>query len=397
MKRKRQFHKALRLGFILIMSMATATIFIFFSVGPAFVAKHFNPINSKPLLPINPSSQALHQSLSIVDLHADSLLWGRDLSKLSNYGHVDVPRLIQGNVALQFFTSVTKVPSPLMLEGNSEDSDNVLKLAILQRWPILSWFSLAQRALYQARQLQALERKASETFRIIKTKQDLNNYLAQKENYQQMTAGLLGLEGAQAFEGKINNVNRFYEAGFRVIGLVHFFDNEVGASAHGLSKSGLTPFGEQVIRRMEELNMIVDLAHASSRTIDEVLQITNRPVLVSHTGVQGTCLGVRNLSDRQLEQIAQSGGIIGIGFWKTAVCGDDVHAIVRAIRYVVDKVGVEHVALGSDFDGAVRVPFDVANMNQITQALQEKGFTETEIRKIMGLNVISLLKQNLPS
>lgn len=143
--------------------------------------------------------------------------------------------------------------------------------------------------------------------------------------------------------------------------------------------------------------MIIDLAHASPQTIDDVLQITNRPVLVSHTGVQGTCEGMRNLSDRQLQQIAETGGVIGIGFWKTAVCGDDVGAIVKAIRYVSDRVGVEHVALGSDFDGAVRVPFDVSQLVQITEGLQQEGFTEPEIRKIMGLNVVHLLQQYLPA
>jgi membrane dipeptidase len=148
---------------------------------------------------------------------------------------------------------------------------------------------------------------------------------------------------------------------------------------------------------MENLGLIIDLAHASSQTVDDVLQITTRPVFVSHTGVQGTCDNARNLSDRQLQQIAQSGGVIGIGFWKTAVCGEDVSAIVRAIRYVADEVGVEYVALGSDFDGAVRVPFDAANLSQITQALQKEGFTETEIERIMGLNVIRLLRQLLPA
>ncbi len=234
-------------------------------------------------------------------------------------------------------------------------------------------------------------------FRIIKTKQDLSNYLAQRKNNPQMTAGLLGLEGSQAFEGKIENVNRLYNEGFRVIGLSHFFDNEVADSAHGLGKGGLTSFGKEVIRRMEELNMIVDLAHASPQTIDEVLRITSRPVLVSHTGVQGTCAGVRNLSDRQLEQIAQTGGVVGIGFWKTAVCGENVNAIVRSIRYVVNKIGIDPVALGSDFDGAVRVPFDVANMNRITDGLLNDGFSESQIKKIMGLNVIDLLQENLPN
>lgn len=397
MRPKRHIKKNLKLGLILAAGLATTILIIVFSIGPAFIEKRFNPIVGEPLESVSPEAQALHQTLTVVDLHADSLLWGRDLSRLSDYGHVDIPRLLQGNVALQVFSSVTKVPTPLLLEGNTSDSDNVIKLAILQRWPIPTWFSLSGRAVYQAKQLHKLAKKAPNTFKVIETQRDLSNYLAQKVSGQSITAGLLGIEGAHAFEGKLNNINRLYNEGFRIIGLSHFFDNEVASSVHGIKKDGLTSFGRDAIMRMEGLNMIIDLAHASPQTIDDVLQMTHRPVLVSHTGVQGTCEGVRNLSDDQLQKIATNGGVIGIGFWKTAVCGDDVSAIVKAIRYVANQVGVEHVALGSDFDGAVRVPFDVAHLNQITQGLQMKGFHDSEIGKIMGLNVIHLLEQNLPS
>ncbi|TYQ24544.1 dipeptidase [Pseudanabaena sp. UWO310] len=397
MRQRRQIGKVFRLGLLLVISLAILIAILVFSFAPSFVAKRFNPISPLVLQPLSSSSQALHESLTIVDLHADSLLWGRDLSKLESYGHVDVPRLIQGNVALQIFTVVTKVPTPLLLEGNNDRSDNITKLAILQRWPIPSWFSLKERALYQARRLQSLEREASGKFRIIKTKQDLNNYLAQRQQNRAITAGLLGLEGAHALEGQIENVNQLYEEGFRLIGLSHFFDTEVSGSAHGVDKGGLSPFGREVLKRMEALGLIIDLAHASAQTMNEVLQITSRPVLVSHTGVQGTCNNARNLSDRQLQQIAQSGGVIGIGFWETAVCGEDASAIARAIRYVADKVGIDYVAIGSDFDGAVRVPFDVANLGQLTQALQKEGFSEKEIAKIMSLNVIHLLQKLLPA
>ena len=397
MRRRRPLTQLVRLGLIGATSLAIALLIIIFSHGPTFIAQRFNPVGHQVLPSISSDVQALHDSLTIVDLHADSLLWGRDLSQQSESGHVDVPRLLQGNVALQVFTVVTKVPTPLLLEGNAADSDSVIQLALLQRWPMATWFSLAERALYQAKQLQRLEQQSPDQFQVIETQQDLNTYLASKEAGQLMTAGLLGLEGAQALEGHLDTVNRLYDAGFRMIGLSHFFDNEVAGSAHGLSQEGLTPFGKKVIQRMAELNMLVDLAHASPQTIDDVLQMTDRPVLVSHTGVQGTCAGVRNLTDRQLQQIASTGGVIGIGFWRTAVCGDDVEAIVKAIRYVANQVGIDHVALGSDFDGAVRVPFDVANMNQITQGLQENGFTAADIRKIMGLNILTLLQQFLPT
>jgi membrane dipeptidase len=397
MKRKKRLGKILRFSAIAALSLAIVIALIGFTIGPAIVAKRLNPTVSPTTVAIEPAVAAFHQTLTIADLHADALLWGRNLAQKANYGHVDLPRLIQGNVALQVFTVVTQVPTPLKLEGNGDQPDNITKLAILQRWPIGAWFSLTQRALHQAHQLQKLETQSVGKFQIIRTAADLTRYLAQRSDRRDITSGLLGLEGAQALEGKIANVDRLYDAGFRLIGLAHFFDNEVSGSAHGANRGGLTDFGRQVIQRMQARHMIVDLAHASSQTIDDVLQITQSPVLVSHTGVRGTCDNARNLTDRQLQQIAKTGGVIGIGFWETAVCGPDVAAIVRAMRYVADQVGVDHVALGSDFDGAVRLPIDAANLAQITAELQMAGFSEVEIGKIMGLNVMRVLAQILPT
>jgi membrane dipeptidase len=394
MKRKKRIGKILRWGTIGALSLVVILAVVGFAIGPALVAKRMNPTDSQFFAPVSPAVAALHRSLTVADLHADSLLWGRDLSQLADYGHVDIPRLIAGNVALQVFTVVTQVPTPLKLEGNAADRpDNITRLALLQRWPIPAWFSLKARALYQADRFKALETTGA--FKIIRTASDLTRYLAQ--DHSQTTAGLLGLEGAQALEGQLDSVDQLYAAGYRLIGLAHFFDNAVSGSAHGLNQGGLTPLGRQVVQRMQAQPMIVDLAHASSQTIDEVLQISQQPVLVSHTGVRGTCDNARNLTDRQLQQIAQTGGVIGIGFWKTAVCGDSVEAIAKAIRYAVNLVGVEHVALGSDFDGAVRLPIGADQMVQITAALQNANFSEAEIRQIMGMNTVRLLQRLLPA
>ena len=111
-----------------------------------------------------------------------------------------------------------------------------------------------------------------------------------------------------------------------------------------------------MVRRMEARGLLVDVAHASAATIADVLDLATHPVVASHTGVRGTCDNVRNLTDDQLRGIAATGGLIGIGFWDTATGGTDAASIARAIRYAADLVGVEHVALGSDFDGAVMVP-----------------------------------------
>jgi len=176
----------------------------------------------------------------------------------------------------------------------------------------------------------------------------------------------------------------------------HFFDTDIGGSAHGVEKGGLTDKGKEMVRRMEAKRMIVDVAHASAKTIDDVLALATRSVFVSHSGVKGTCDNQRNLSDEQLKGIAQTGGVIGIGYWDTAVCGKDAKAIATAIRYTTNLVGVDHVGLGSDFDGAVAEPFDTSGLVQITEALLAEGFTDEEIGKIMGRNVLRLLIQNLP-
>jgi membrane dipeptidase len=396
MNPKRLFRKSLSLGIPFLLGIVGVVAILGVTFGPGLVDRQFNPISHDGIKSISANTRALHNSLTIADLHADSLLWGRDLLKTSDNGHVDIPRLIQGNVALQVFTIPTQVPSSLRMEGNSDRSDDITKLAIFQRWPFSTWFSLTNRALYQAERLKTFAARSKGKFTIITSRQDLVRYLSTRQNSSQITAGLLGVEGAQALEGEFEYVDRLYKAGFRLIGLTHFFDNSVSGSAHGIQKGGLTSLGRKVVQQMEKRNMIIDLAHASAQTIDDVLTIAEKPVLVSHTGVQGTCKNVRNLSDRQIKDIAKHGGVIGIGFWETATCGTDVAAIVRAIRYVADIVGVEHVALGSDFDGFVGVPFDVANLVQVTNALVLEGFSKEDIEKIMGLNVLNLFKVLLP-
>jgi microsomal dipeptidase-like Zn-dependent dipeptidase len=211
-----------------------------------------------------------------------------------------------------------------------------------------------------------------------------------------MTSGFLGIEGAQALEGKLNTLDRLFDAGYRMVSPSHFFDTEIGGSAAGERKGGLTPLGREWVRKMEAKGMIIDLAHSSAATIRDVTAMAQRPVLVSHTGVKGTCNNNRNLSDDQLRSIANTGGIVGIGFWDTATCGRDAAAIARAIQYAVKAVGVDHVALGSDFDGSVTVPFDESGMKLVTEELMRTGFSDEQIAKIMGGNVVKFLENNLP-
>ena len=367
----------------------------FFVAVPRIVDSRLNRISGTPLPPSDRATK-LHQSLFIIDLHADTLLWDRDLLARNTRGHVDVPRLIEGHVALQAFTIVTKVPRGLNIEKNDDRTDLVFWIAIAERWPIATWGSLKERTLYQAAKLDSAAARSNGRLMVIRTSGELAEYLKRRAVNPAVTAGFLGIEGAHALDGDLNNIDVFFDLGIRMMAPTHFFDNDIGGSAHGVVKGGLTPKGADMIKRMQAKSMIVDLAHASSAVIRDVLAISTKPVVVSHTGVKGTCDNTRNLSDAELVGIAKTGGVIGIGYWEQAICGNDAKSIARAIRYTANLVGVAHVALGSDFDGAVTTPFDAAGMIAITDALIEQGFSDDEIRLIMGGNALRVLEEGLP-
>lgn len=377
-----------------VLAIAGAVFFFFFLAG--IVEGQMNAVRQKPPYSVSERAAQLHKTLTVADLHADSLLFGRDLNKKASIGQVDVPRLIEGNVTLQVFAVVSKTPKGLNIEHNDDKSDNITTVAIANRWPIKAWTSLKERALYQASQLKAFAAASNGKLVIVENKRDLAAFLEKRKTDPNMVAGLLALEGAQVLEGDPANVAVLFDAGYRMMAPTHFFDTEMGGSAHGMKKGGLTDAGEEMVRQMEERRMIVDIAHASMTTIDDILAMATRPVVVSHTGVKGTCENNRNLSDDQLRAIAAKGGLIGIGLWDTAVCGTDAAATARAQKYVAGLIGVQHVANGSDFDGAVTTPFDVSGMAKLTEALIGEGVSDADIGAIMGGNEVQFLLDNLP-
>ena len=363
---------------------------------PSFLDYRMNSTADRGPYHASAAAQALHRQLWIADLHDDALLWQRDPLQRHSYGHADLPRLLDGNVGLQVFAAVTKTPRGLNYTSNAADSDNITPLVMAQRWPRATWNSLLQRALYQSERLHQAERDSQGLLHIVRSREELRQTLARRNPEQQTLAAILATEGLHPLEGKLENVDTLFDAGYRIAGLTHFFDNELGGSAHGLVKGGLTPFGREVVKRLEQRHMLIDLAHASKPMIDDVLAMATRPLLVSHTGVAGTCPGPRNLSDEHLRRIAAGGGLIGIGYWDGAVCATSVDAIVKAIRYSVDLIGVEHVALGSDFDGTIHAPFDTSGLVLLTDGLLKAGFSAEQITAIMGGNVQRLLLQYLP-
>jgi membrane dipeptidase len=367
------------------------------SAATAFVERRHNRVHRPPPYRASERAVELYRTLDVVDLHADSLLWGRDLVTRSRRGHVDIPRLVEGGIALEGFAASVKIPRRLNLDRNADRTDDVTLLALAQRWPPKTWRSLLERALYLAARARRFADRSEGRLVVIDDRDRLVSYLERRRTDRGMAGAFLAIEGAHALDGDPANVDRVADAGFVMMSPAHFFDNAFGGSAHGVDKIGLTPKGREMIERMEARSMIVDVAHASRRTLDDVLAMAKRPVVASHTGVLGTCQTPRNLSDDQVRGIAATGGVIGIGFWPAAACGDDAAAIGRAIAHAASVAGVEHVGLGSDFDGAVTVPFDATGMPLLVDALLDLGFDEAAIGAVMGGNAIRVLTASLPA
>jgi membrane dipeptidase len=377
---------------IILVLIAAAAFFVF---APGIVEKGMNKVVATKLPTVTPETRKLHASLQIADLHEDTLLWKRSLNERSDRGQVDLPRLIEGNVALQVFSSVTKTPKNQNYDANSADSDNITLLTFAQLQPPRTWTSLLERSLFHAQKLDRAAAASGGKLRVIRTTADLDALLADRARGAKTVGGLLSIEGLQNMQGKLGNIDRLHAAGFRMAGLTHFFDNELGGSMHGIAKGGLTPLGRATVRRMEELGMVVDIAHASHKTVAEILAMAKRPVVSSHGGVQAVCKVNRNLSDAEIRGVAKTGGVIGIGYWDAAICGTEPEKVAAAIAHVRDLVGIDHVGLGSDFDGAVTTGFDTAQLVFVTQALVDRGFTPEDIHKVMGGNVLRLLRTGI--
>jgi microsomal dipeptidase-like Zn-dependent dipeptidase len=254
---------------------------------------------------------------------------------------------------------------------------------------------LIERSLWHAEKLQGYAERSGGRLRVIRTPSDIDRLLADRKAGAAVVGGMLSIEGLHDLEGKIANLDVLYAAGFRMAGLTHFFDNDVAGSMHGVGKGGLTTFGRQVVQRMETLGMIVDVAHSSHATVADVLAMATRPVVFSHGGVQAICHVNRNLTDDEIKGIANTGGLIGIGYWKGAICSTSPRDVARSISHVRDLVGIDHVGLGSDFDGSTTTGFDASQVIAVTQALLTIGFSDADIRKVMGGNVLRLLRTGI--
>jgi membrane dipeptidase len=308
----------------------------------------------------------------LVDLHTDALyehMGGRkDITQRSDKGHLDLPRMKEGGVNGQVFAVWV---SPIELKpGEYRDF-----------------------ALKGADTFDELCARCADTVAPVRTPDEFRRAITTGR-----VAAVLGVEGGHALEGKLDNLDRFFDRGVRVLTVTWSNSNELGDSSGDENKphNGLSSLGRQAVRRMNELGMIVDVSHSADKTVFDILDTSLSPVIASHSGIRARRDFNRNLTDEQIRAIGAHGGVIGVVFLPYFLCEPEdkasIEDVLDCIDYICQLVGPDHVALGSDFDGFGDPPpeglEDVTKMGAIPAGLRRRGFAEDDIAKIAGLNFL---------
>jgi membrane dipeptidase len=218
---------------------------------------------------------------------------------------------------------------------------------------------------------------------------------------------LLGVQGGHLLDGNIANVARLRSLGVRMFALAHVMDNALVGSSTGRSKGGLTDYGREVIAMLEEQSIVVDLAHMSLAGISQALPELRRPFVLSHTGLtdiagsssrfRSYSPATRNIAASLAREIGQAGGLVGIILATQLLGGNRLSDAVATVRLAVESAGADHVAIGSDMDGALKMLIDVEGLPALTGALLESGLPVSTVEGVLGRNAISLLRRGLPA
>ncbi|HTK04260.1 MAG TPA: membrane dipeptidase [Candidatus Eisenbacteria bacterium] len=330
----------------------------------------------------SPDARALHEAYPAIDLHDDVLMWARwagyDLAKRHRpplpdnrwLGHVDLPRLREGGVGAQFFGLVSL---PVFGHGGCFR-------AVDEQIDILDAFAAEHPdGMRKTRTAEGIERA----------------------NRDGAVAALLGIEGAHALEGDADRVGYFAGRGVRYLGLSHFSANATCFPAKGRGRDdsqGLTAFGREVVEACIASGVIVDLAHINKKGFMEacaICRVYGAPVIVSHTGVAGAHEHWRNIDDDQLRAVSSTGGVVGVIFVPNFLGGPGTEAVVKHLRHIVSVVGQDHAALGSDYDGMVTPPADLADISMLpnlTDALLGDRWSAELVGKVLRSNVLRVLR-----
>jgi membrane dipeptidase len=349
---------------------------------------------------INPEIIEFHEDMFVADMHADTFTFVNTFMQRKDYAHLDYERAREGGFDLLTMAIATEVPVDMVRgpDDGVERGGNLITFgAVVGLEPLANWFSNYSRGLWVVNNVTQTAADNPDDLLLITRRADLATLLTEHAAGNSGRLGLLlAVEGAHVLDGEPDRIDVLYAQGIRMLSLTHAFDNAYGGSSEGVEKYGITPAGEALLERAEELGIIIDVAHASPALVNDVLDRVTSPVVYSHGSVRGMCDIDRNLPDELLTKVQANGGLIAIGFWDRILCGDSVADIAANMRFVADRIGSQHLAIGSDFDGGVNTVFDATGLPQLTDALFDAGFSDLEIRAIMGGNYVQLLLNALP-
>jgi membrane dipeptidase len=328
--------------------------------------------------------------LPVFDGHNDALTRSDEAGFVEGRpnGHLDLPRMRAGGLRGGIFAVFT--PSRRARKKPMRRTDGVVEFALA---PVVNQRRAAADAVAAGGRLMALERDGH--VRVGRNITDLDTAISANGP----PVAVLHLEGAEAIDTSLEALDLWYAAGLRSLGPVWSRPNAFGHGVPFVSPSspdigpGLTEAGRALVRRCAELGILVDLSHLNEAGFWDVARIDHGPLVASHSAAHALSAASRNLTDLQLDAIGSSGGLVGIVFasaFLRADFADDpdtpLDVIVEHARYVADRIGVEHVALGSDFDGATLALRDATALPKLLDALSDSGFTTDELEAIAWRN-----------
>ena len=330
----------------------------------------------------------------MVDLLVGTVLFRRTLLQPLRHGHVDLPRLRAGGVRLVGMSIATRFPD---LQGTLSAAQ-FLGLGV----PLRALRSDIDIVRFLVGRIDGWAADSGGGFVVVRTGRDLEAVLAPGGP----VGAFVGVQGAQALEGKPSNVARLHGMGVRMLSLAHVMDNPMAGSGTGRRAAGLTPLGHRALVEMERVGVLVDLAHASSPTIRDAVAAATRPPVLSHTGFverAGTgsrwrrySAASRNVRVGDARLVAEAGGVVGVTYATQLLGGDSLETLVDTLRFAIDELGAPHVGLGSDMDGALRAVIDAAGVPRIADGLLAAGVSDQDVVAVMGGNALRLLRGTLP-
>jgi membrane dipeptidase len=317
---------------------------------------------------VSPAVSNLHREATVVDLHSDTLLdvasGKRDISRRGTSGHIDLPRLREGGVDVQVFAAFVHPRE-------------------------------AERGF--ARTLELLDAFD----RMVASHPDIIGRARTFEDIEQLVrrgrvAAVLAIESGDAVQGNPANVDRLYRRGVRMMSLTWNNSTALADGALEQRHGGLTPVGRRVLARMAALGIVVDVSHLSEKSFWDVLEATRGPVIATHSNAARVTRHVRNLTDGQLRALARRGGVVGVNFYPAFTGGPTLTHVLAHVDYLVKIMGVDHVALGSDFDGFAQTVDgleDVSKLPNLTAGLLVRGYSHEDIKKILGGNALRVFRE----